>query len=273
MTNNKIQPVYLCNYDKENEENMKLFNRNFCNLNEKKEIIMDFKPNYNICQNYKTINNFKNTNLINKIDTCNLSNVTNECEPNKANYLNYLKNIDIDTELKSINRKNINCDEYSYVSNRILDDKYNYNIIPNEQTVPYNTTNNNTNNNNNTENVNYVKHFMTECEKQNKYVPNNCKSNYNDEEVILFNKCGLPNSENEICDERYKNKKNPYLFWTQDNKCNANTMNLLIGPNRINHTCENIFNNNTKRNMLSCDKLWDYYINSPPDFSKNSLVN
>mgnify|MGYP001353752274 FL=1 len=274
MSNDKIKPVYYCNYDKENIENKKLFDRSFCNVNEKKEIIMDFKPNYNICQNYTTIDNYTHRDLNNKINTCNLDNVTNTCEPNKGNYLNYLKNIDIDSELKSMNRQNINCQEYKYTSNNIQNEP-STNLNIQYQAVPYNVTNNNinsNNSNNNTENVNYVKHFISDCEKKNKYTPDNCKSNYNDEEVILFNKCGLPNYQHETCDEKYRNVDNPYLNWTQDNVCNANSMSLIVGPNRKEHSCENIFNNNTKRKILSCDKLWDYYMNTPPDFSKNPLL-
>ena len=66
--NKKIEPVVYCNYSKEINENNKLFMRNFCSFNDK-EIVMEFKPNHFICQEYKTVNNYQHRDLKNPINT------------------------------------------------------------------------------------------------------------------------------------------------------------------------------------------------------------
>ena len=270
--NNRNPPVLICNNTKENIENEKLFNRNFCTL-EDKEYVLDFKPNSFICQEYKTINNYRPVDIKNKIDTCGIENVTNNCEPDRGNYLNYLRNIDIDTELKQINRKNSKCPEDDYLNPKLARmDRNNKNLINSNQRLPYRFNYELEPQRFVRSNVNYNPRELDECKKRDLYDTGNCKT-FNYDVDLSYNKCATLNSDVNVCSDFYKNINEPYLHWTKNNKCNSNAMEVVVGPKRKDHNCENIFNNNTKRGFMTCDKPWAHYTNTAPDFSKNSVIN
>ena len=269
--NKKIEPVVYCNYSKEINENNKLFMRNFCSFNDK-EIVMDFKPNYFICQDYKTVNNYQHRDLKNPINTCGIENVTNNCEPDRGNYINYLKNIDIDTELRQINRKNSKCPEDDYLHpNLARMNRNNPNVVNNNQRVPYRMNYELEPQNFQVESVDYYQKQLSDCKRQDLFNTNNCKT-FNYDVDLSYNKCATLNSDLNICNDKYRNIKEPYLYWSKTNKCNSNPMQVVVGPKRIDHKCENIFNNNTKRQFMKCDKPCAHYMNTPPDFSRVSSV-
>ena len=263
-----MNTVYYCNYEKQDTENKKLFDRNFCGITDK-EIIMDFKSNYNICQNYKTIDNYKDYNLKNKIDTCNLSEYPNLCEPSVPDYLRFLKNIDIDSEFRHLNRKLSDCEEDKYLPKKFTNYKeFNDNLIQFNQRISLKEEADfDKNNNYHTDNLNIVKKELSKCNES--FNANDCKSYYNDNDFIVYNKCGS-SSNYDNCNSNYDNIEEPYLDWTYNNKCNINPMKLIIGPKRLEHECENLFNNNTKRKKLICKKPLDFKYNKSQNFT-NSL--
>lgn len=261
-----------CNYDKENEENAKLFNRNFCSFKDK-EIVMDFKPNSFICQEYKTINNYQDRDLRNIIDTCGIENVMNNCEPDRGNYLNYLKNIDIDTELRNINRKNSKCPEDLYLAPKLARmNRNNPNVVQTNQRVPYRFNYDLEPQKFVRDKVNYNQKTLSECKRSDMFDLGNCKT-FNYDIDLSYNKCATLNSDVNKCNEQYKNIKDPYLYWSKVNKCNSNAMRVVVGPVRKDHECENLFNNNTKRKTVICEKPCAFYTNTAPDFSRNSVIN
>lgn len=270
--NKKTNPVYYCNYDKKKIENQKIFNRNFCSL-ENKDIVLDFKPNNFICQEYKTINDYINRDLRNKIDTCGLENVMNTCEPNRGNYLTYLKKIDIDTELRNINRKISKCPEDLYLAPSLARlERNNPNLIKSNQRIPYKITDNLQPQEFVSDKIEYEQKLLPECNRKDMYVTGNCKT-FNYDIDLSFNRCATLNSNVKRCDKKYDNIKDPYLNWTKNNKCNTNAMRLVVGPVRKDHDCDNLFNNNTKRRFMNCKKPIAYQTNFGPDFSKNTLIN
>jgi len=270
--NNRIEPVLYCNYEKEIVENNKLYSRNFCSFKDK-EPVLDFKPNHFICQEYKTIDNFQPRNLNNVIETCGLESYPNNCEPDRGNYLNYLRNIDIDSELRSMNRKNSKCPEDLYLAPSLASsNRHNPNLINKNQRVPYRFNFELEPQQFVRDSVEYKQKVLPDCKRQDLFNTGNCKT-FNYDVDLTYNKCATLNSDVDVCGEEYKNIKDPYLFWTKTNECNTNAMRAVVGPIRKDHQCENLFNNSTKRRSITCEKPCAYYTNTAPDFSKNSLVN
>lgn len=169
--NKNLNTTFLCNYNKHNTQNKKIYEYNFTQNLSNPPIL--YRGGFNICNEHIDLdkNNIDLTkDLNNKI--VNFENIKHQFIPGKGQGSDFLRYIDVDSELKNLNRIDTKCRQISCK-----------NILPQQQ-----------NNVVKLENNNYRK-------------------------TITY--------EDEDCDI------------------------LKVGPNRINHTTENIWNNITKRKNIN----------------------
>jgi len=96
----------LCNYEKQNTHNKNIHQRNFTNGLTPPPIL--YRGNYRTCDKNQ---DFKK-NITNHIKDFN--NIENTYIPGKGQSIDFLKYIDIDSELKNINRKDTKCINNTY---------------------------------------------------------------------------------------------------------------------------------------------------------------
>ena len=219
----KNVPLLLCNYKKQNQLNKSIFERNFSdNLSQP---IIPIRPNFDICNNQKDLNKGNNVyninnNLKNKIEF--FKNIKTQFIPGKGQGIDFLKNIDVDSELKSLNFRNTLCDEYKhnplfsnndFFSNTYIDNKFlnkNINYIDDSKSIV---------------GINYIRNNMND----NNY----CSTHNNCTNMSEFRRC---------------NKKDNRAILLKTNVENCPKM--QVGPERKNHTCENLWSNVTRRKHL-----------------------
>jgi hypothetical protein len=109
----KVCPVVICNNDKEQKENEKIYNRNFSNV--KLESIPGYRPKFKVCNSYRNLNDIadKHKSHTNKIISD--SDVESDMYPGKAPASGYFKNIDIESNLKTLNLHHSKCLTQQYL--------------------------------------------------------------------------------------------------------------------------------------------------------------
>ena len=255
----KHVPLLLCNYKKQNQLNKSIFERNFAkNLSKP---IIPIRPNYDICNNQTDLNKDNidyNNDLKNKIVSFN--NIKTQFVPGKGQGINFLKNIDIDSELKSLNHKNTLCNVFKYnplYSNKLIND---------------NATSSNTTNVNNPKlldnpyNQNYLRYrYNDKINNTNidKYLDKNKlykNADYIDDSQSIV---GIKYIRNSMNDNNYCSTHNNCTNMSEFRRCNNNNRSILVktnmencpkmqvGPERKNHTCENLWSNVTRRKHIS----------------------
>lgn len=211
----KNVPLLLCNYKKQNQLNKSIFQRNFSdNLSQP---IMPIRPNYNICNNLINLNNRDyNNNLENKIVS--FKDIKTQFIPGKGQGIDFLKNIDVDSELKSLNYKNTFCDEYKYnpsshfnIDKHIYNNEFykNINYLDDSQSIV---------------GINYIRNSMND----NNY----CSTHNNCTKMSEFRRCNGNNKS--------------ILIKTNMENCPR----MQVGSERKNHTCENLWSNVTRRKHI-----------------------
>ena len=214
-------PLLYCNYLKQYQQNSKIFNRNFSKNLEAP--IMPYRCSFKICNKQVDLNDINKTNFNNKI--CCFKNIKNKFIPGKGHGTEFLKNINIDSELKSLDYKNSRCNIDKFNPINLRKNKFNTNIgCKNKQC---------------NENINSI------CDKNN-YFPklenvihkNYCytQNNVNINNTNCINKNGFKCCKNKI------NHKHPILYQQYHNNLKCECMN--------NHNCENIWDNNTNRKFI-----------------------
>jgi hypothetical protein len=93
----KVCPPMMCNFAKQNCMNRTIYERNMavCPM----DIIPDYRSEFKMCgDSYLDKNTTPKLNLTNRVED--YSNIKNCMEQGKGNMINYLRNIDVDSELK-----------------------------------------------------------------------------------------------------------------------------------------------------------------------------
>ena len=212
-------PVLLCNYEKDAITNENIFKRNFP-VN-KMCVLPDYRSSYNICKQYKELDTgvkcprTKNTDM----------------NPGKGSGIGFLSNIDIDSDLRLGYRSTL-CPKNKYIQplcdRVIVDNPY---LLSNPTCQNY-------------------KYYQFP-ESANNY-KSKCGNNQNN--TIEFN-VNLVNKSCIYDDARYNNmsnKKQPILY--QYNSDMVENGKLQIGPERTNHSLENIWSNMTRRKNIQNTK-------------------
>lgn len=232
----KTCPSLICNFKKQNQQNKDIFTRNFPDI--KIKPIESYRPEFDIC--HKSINLNKNNtrlkqNLTNKIT--NFQNIKTNFIPGKGIGIEYLRNIDIDSELKCVNHKNTLCPRKKYLPNINCNSnkknpycelykKPHKNKIP--KTYCDNKLQKKNSNQINVRDYNLINMNYNVC----KFTMQNNK------------KC-LINNISRNCDPILPFKQ-PVLF-QYDRTCSNS---LRVGPTKKFHKCENLWNNLTRRKNI-----------------------
>ena len=253
----KTCPVLLCNFEKQARQNVRIFSRNF--PEEKNEIIPDYRGEYKVCDKYINKNSIpkkfkKHTNNIIGIT----GDEENKLYPGKAPAHIYFQNVDIESDLKRLGNpdtlcpskdyrqplcekdtiktnnpnllKNPTCQNYKYYDfskEDILPDyknkcgsisdeitKYNSETFQcNEQNTPYKTT-------------------------------SLLKYNYKARDTIPCTTGCLARNEG------YVDIKQPLPYANNSSHMLKQPV-LQIGPERVNHRIENVWNNVSRRKHIS----------------------
>ena len=105
-------PVLMCNFRKQAEQNTSIYNRIF--PKKKIEIIPDYRGSYKICQDYRDLNiiNKKPTHKIDLRES--FKDIDNNFNPGKPDGIQYLNNVDIESDLKNLDRNNTLCPTEKY---------------------------------------------------------------------------------------------------------------------------------------------------------------
>ena len=254
--NNKSRacPVMMCNFEKQNQQNRDIFLRNFPD----KLItpVKNYRAGFEICR--KNINLNKNNddlqiNLSKKIT--NFNNLKTDFIPGKGKGSEFLRFIDVDTELKCVNNKNTLCPNKKYIPNTgCRDIKYNNpNLLENPYCELYKKFGYS----------NPTKSYKTKCGKKPIVVDRcgfkiDCCPNKRDKQLVdmNYNICTYSLKENKNCLVNNIKKrcnpqmpyKQPILFQYNDDICYNNS--LQVGPERKPHKCENLWNNLTRRSSI-----------------------
>lgn len=217
----KICPVLYCNYEKHEKENDKIFKRNFpC---KPIEVIPDYRGEYKVCQDYRSLSDKDSL----KKDLSQKSKTG--FNPGKPDKIEYLRNIDTDSELRLKYRATL-CATKKHQQPPCKKTE----VV--EPSILYNPT---------CQNYKYYKYnddmpsYKTKCDKPNN--SNILEFNYTKEkETCMFE--GLRKVD------RLRNIKQPVLFQNKiDIPCNNK---LQTGPERTNHRLENIWGNVTRRKYI-----------------------
>jgi len=214
-------PVMLCNYEKHITENNNIFKRNF--PAEKMCIIPDYRGEYKVCDTYRD--------LAHKIK-CQPPKKT-DLNPGKSNGLGYLKNIDIDSELR-IGYKATLCPAKKY--NQEFCDKV---VVTNPRLLDNPTCQN-------YKYYNYPENpqdYKTKCDLDMR----------NDDSNIRFNikQCSETCNYNSVKSRLNKTQydlQQPILFQQESDMPGNNR--LQTGPERTNHRLENVWGNVTRRKHI-----------------------
>lgn len=258
--NSKSCPVLLCNYKKYAQENSKIFERNFS-----PEASIPIKPmrgGYTRCHQYIDLDS-TNSDLYLDLNKKILPGkiIKNKYIPGKGSGIEFLKHIDVDSELRNLRIKNTNCPKKKYIPNTechynktdsnidLLTKPYcqNYKSLAfDDSTQIYKSTCG--------KKIQKVDKIVSYNQISDIHIP--CKSNVN----LNYTNCNYkskvtgPNCSNyqnnfKTCDNVTDWKSQPLLYG--QNKDINGYDNLQIGPNRTNHKCENLWNNVSKRKYIN----------------------
>ena len=253
--NSRSCPVLLCNYEKQANENSKIFSRNFP-LN-KTPVIPTYRGEYKVCNKYINKNDIpkkykNNTNTINAID----GTETNEFYPGKAPASIYFQNVDIESNLYRLDNNDSKCPSKRYQPPPCTDK-----IITNNPKLLSNPTCQNTrfydfSNEDKladyehkcgdiTKEVNALNNRQFICEEQNTPYKTTSLLKYN-----YIRKTGIPCTTGCLPkNEAYINIRQPVPYSMKSDMLTPPV--LQVGPERVNHKLENIWNNVTKRQYIN----------------------
>jgi len=247
-------PVMMCNYAKHTQQNNDIYKRNFSDKKMKPTEL--YRGQFDICKklvNMDATNPDMKVNLKNKISK--FTNIKAEFIPGKGRGTDFLRNIDIDSDLKCIGHYNTWCPSEKYAP----DNNCNKTCHLNNELLekPYCQLYRRDLNGNPTEN------YTTKCCQSIQRVD---KCGFNDDLCPDFSNKQLVKMnyklENSVKKNMTKNCQNKKLF----NRCKPmmphqepiifqSTVDfcpkpLMVGPTRQDHFCENTWNNQTKRVVL-----------------------
>lgn len=256
--NSRACPVLYCNYQKHAEENSKIFERNLSQ--DASRPIKSIRGGYTRCHQYIDLDSNNPDlylNLKNKIPPGTL--IKNKYIPGKGAGIEFLRHIDVDSDLRNLKIKKSNCPSKKFKPNM----ECQQNTVDNPQLLmkPY------------CQNYKHFKFndstpiYKTKCDQQvevvNKILPQNeyadvnlpCSSRVN----LNYTNCGydVKRSGNNClefqnfqkCQNPTQWKAQPLLFSQHSDVPGHN--NLYVGPVRSNHKCENLWNNVSKRQYIN----------------------
>jgi hypothetical protein len=251
----KSCPVMLCNYEKSATENSKIFSRNF--PENKTPIIPNYRGSFKVCNKYVDKNDISKSNRThdNRIIAV-TSEQTNEFYPGKAPASIYFQNVDVESNLYRLGNNDSKCPEKRYSAPDCSEK-----ISNNNPTLLSNTMCQNTRFFDFThedmipeyqnkcgsisDDVNKLNRRTYTCEDQN--------TPYKTQSMVEFNYKKIKNMPCSTgCLARNKNHIDipqpvPYSQTTGMLKQPV----LLVGPERVNHKVENVWNNVTKRRYIT----------------------
>lgn len=107
----RVCPVLLTNFDKRDKMNDNILSRNFPDKNI--PIILDYRGSYQVCRKYVDKNQTPCIDLKNDIDDPNnqnkIKNIENVYDPGKGYGLEYLRNVDIESNLHNLGLEQSKC--------------------------------------------------------------------------------------------------------------------------------------------------------------------
>ena len=254
--NSKACPVMMCNYKKHAEENSKIFSRNF--PQNKPSIIPDYRGEYKVCNKYVNKNDIDTKNVT--FENTNIA-ITNEEEnklyPGKAPASQYFQNIDIESNLYRLGNNDSKCPSYRYqpepCENKTFSD--NPSLLNNptcQNTRFYDFSNED-------KLVDYERKCgditaqVNKINSQNLYECNEQSNPYRTNTLVQFNykrTTGIPcNTGCLPKNDSYLEIKQPLPYSQKSDMLKQPV--LQVGPERVNHKLENIWNNVTKRHYIN----------------------
>ena len=207
-----------CNFNKQNSMNMNIFKRNYPNVEQKIEL--DIRPQPTRYCPIKQIND---------ISCCCVDTEFPTMNPGKGTFCEYSKNVDIDSDLRNLQGYLTKCDPYrtqlGCVENVYKDQDYQPKL---DDDIPI---------------VNHNSPFVN--------MSHNVSNK--DKHIELCDKYIKVNQVYENC----VNGKNVRYYLDKPIDCNQITNRrkepLVVGPKRVDHKCERVWNNITKR-ISTCNK-------------------
>ena len=250
-----MSSVLYCNFKKQNKENKSILDRNL--PNPELTIIPDYRSEYMICRKYKNMNQIpKSDRVFQSIQQPHL----NGLYPGKSSAKGYFENIDVDSDLKNLNIDNTLCPTKKYHMNKDINEFNNqhhpsyWNFHTDNEYTPYNTYKTD---------CNWQKQEVKEfsCQNKNSVEPTqsiiqfNYKNNNSNEDCLGVSGC-LPKNPNHV----YVKQPLPYQYKTDmmqatPGSISSPTLPMNIGPERSNHTLENIWNNVSKRRYITKNNM------------------
>ena len=237
-------PVLLCNYQKQAEENTSIYNRIF--PKKKINIIPDYRGSYKVCQDYRDLN-IIDKKPDHKIDLRdNFKEIQNNFNPGKPDKIQYLNNIDIESDLKNLDRNTSLCPPEKYEPPPYKKYVVSHPLIlnnPTSQKYKYYQFNDNT---------------KIYCAKNPVIVSRDTspkrRENLKDESVVGFNYdinnkfCNYELLEQVSNESPFRNYNQPVLKQQSTDMPNNNK--LQVGPQRRNHSTEALWNNVSRRKHI-----------------------
>ena len=244
-------PVMMCNYSKHTQQNNDIYKRNFSDKKMKPTQL--YRGQFDVCRkliNLDAKNSDLKVNLKNKIT--NFRNIRSEFIPGKGRGTDFLRNIDVDSDLKCIGHLNTSCPfkkffpdnkckKVCHINNEILE-------------KPYCQLYRRDLNGNPTEN--YVTKCCETIQKVDKcgFRDDLCPDLSNKQLVKMNYKLKTHNIAKNCQNNKLFNRckpmmphREPILFQDTVDFCPKP---LKVGPIRQDHFCENTWNNQTKRVAL-----------------------
>ena len=243
----KVCPVVLCNTNRRTPENEKIYNRNFPDV--KLVPITGYRSEFKICNVYKNFNDIDAKHKTHKNELVNVTDVENALYPGKAPASIYFNNIDVESNLRTLNLPNSSCQNKKYTTKlctKIVTDNprllerpmcQNYKYSQFKDTSEFHT---------------YTNKCRVTKEKIRGYTCNDQVSDIRQKSLLKFkydrrkdtpcNTGCLPALGHELDIEQ------PLLY---GNRANMSEKPILqIGPERTDHLVENLWHNVSKRKYI-----------------------
>jgi hypothetical protein len=239
----KICPPMFCNFEKQCGINSRIYERNLAF--QKMDIIPDYRGQYKVCDKYIDMNMTPKVDLENKINRFN--NVQNRIEQGEGYKLQYLKNIDIDSEIKRVPYNYSLCDQPKYHKPTCPDGCFICDDMCRSNAKDY-IKNVSLINNSGSYNVTTIKKI--DAPNSCMYKPLNMTSVNIDRDYPVVDPC--VSNPIRITDENSDKNKKYNLIVPGSYTVDMNLAPVLkLGPERCDNNITNLWNNNTKRRYNS----------------------
>ena len=264
----KVCPVLLCNFEKRDTMNKIISDRRFP-VN-KQQVFTEYRPAFTRNRgaaearkaHYSSLK-IKETQICPNAMNCRKSKFV----PGKGSASHFLENIDVDSELRNMNRKNTRCEQKKYTPNSYSCHQFNQELKrsyePEYKTKCCTTNLQNEAFSNSIENIYskvekaYPGESLVKFNFLNPVVPKNIA-------VDGINRCTVSKRFEpcECCQGNNLHEKcsKPIAGINHDSSCN-NFNTLQVGPVRQNHHCELFWNNVTKRKYITPQCEHSYFWN------------